>query len=178
MKAIISILKTLIGIINVFLILIIILNIFNLILTKSRDADYISFLDYTYEIIEEDSEYLGVNKGDLLLVDLKLSSEKDNLAIYKKEEGITVGKITNIETENIIINDGSEETQIAKEAVIGKVIKVIPNLGNILNMLLTPLSLGIMIGILIVTSIIQSLLNKQKKKMEPKKPNFNELSHV
>ena len=178
MKVFISILKTIISIINVFLIIIIILNIFNLALTYLQDSDYVSFLDYTYKIVEEDNEYLEVKTGDLLFVDLKLSSEKDEIAIYKGEDGITVGKITNIGTEDVIINDGTTEVEVNKELVIGKIIKVIPVLGNILNVLLTPLSLGIMIGILIVTSIIQSLLNKQKKKMEPKKPNFNDLSHV
>ena len=177
MKNLILISRKIISVINVLLVIIIILNIFNLLLTKLQDADYVSFLDYTYLIVEENDEYLGLNIGDLLFTDLNQAGEKEELILYK-QESIEVGEITEIGTEHIIVKNEKNEVEIEKELVIGKVIKVIPILGSILNILLKPISLIIMIVILILTSISSSLLKKQKEKLEPKKPEFSKYKGI
>ena len=177
MKNLILISRKIISVINVLLVIIIILNIFNLLLTKLQDAQYVCFLDYTYLIVEENDEYLGLNIGDLLFTDLNQAGEKEELILYK-QESIEVGEITEIGTEHIIVKNEKNEVEIEKELVIGKVIKVIPILGSILNILLKPISLIIMIVILILTSISSSLLKKRKEKLEPKKPDFSKYKGI
>ena len=177
MKSLILISRKINGVINVLLVIIIVLNIFNLLLTKLQNADYISFLDYTYLIVEENDEYLGLKSGDLLFTDLNQAGEKEELILYK-QESIEVGEITEIGTEHIIVKTENKEVEMEKELVIGKVIKVIPILGSILNILLKPISLIIMIVILILTNISSSLLKKQKEKLEPKKPDFSKYKGI
>ena len=134
LRVIVSIFKTLIGIVNIILILVIVLNILNFILLKVQKRDYTTFLDYTYVIVESDEEYLGLEENDFLLTDLRKSAVKEDLILYQDNNNVEIGKVLEISSKDIIVESKGTEVTVNKESIIGTVIKVIPILGNILNM--------------------------------------------
>ena len=174
----ISILQKLLGLLNIIVVLLVIINIFNLILTFLHKGNLISFLDYTYLIIEEEESYLELETGDFVLIDLKQSAMKEEMVLYEEDESIHLGKILDIGTENVIIRNIEGEVEIEKELVLGKVIKVIPVLGNVLNVLLTPITLIILIAMIIAINVNQRLIKKAKKKLTPEKPDFDKMKNV
>lgn len=179
MKVIVAILKGIISIVNIVLILVIILNAFNLILNYLADDGYISFLDYTYMIIEEDDDILDLQANDVILIDLKLSGVQEEIIMYKNAEDVALGKVLEVTDDNTtILNTQSEELELENDQVLGKVVKILPDMGTYLQKLLSTRVLVVTIGILIITSLIQSFLNKQQVKLSPPKPNFQNLSHV
>lgn len=155
-----KIIKKIISIINFVLIFLIIINLFNFIITRLQKNEYISFLDYSYWIVEKEDISLKLKPGDFLLIDLKAHANKEDYIFYY-DESMSIGKVKDIGTTNIKVISSEEEKEIRKDAVKGTVIKVIPSIGNILNLILKPICLIIMGIILLLTSIIQSLLTKK-----------------
>ena len=154
-----KIIKKIISIINFVLIFLIIINLFNFIIMRFQKNEYISFLDYSYWIVEKEDISLKLKPGDFLLIDLKAHANKEDYIFYY-DESMSIGKVKDIGTTNIKVISLEEEKEIRKDAVKGTVIKVIPSIGNILNLILKPICLIIMGIILLLTSIIQSLLTK------------------
>ena len=155
-----KIIKKIISIINFVLIFLIIINLFNFIIMRLQKNEYISFLDYSYWIVEKEDISLELKPGDFLLIDLKAHANKEDYIFYY-DESMSIGKVKDIGTTNIKVISLEEEKEIRKDAVKGTVIKVIPSIGNILNLILKPICLIIMGIILLLTSIIQSLLTKK-----------------
>ena len=155
-----KIIKKIISIINFVLIFLIIINLFNFIIMRLQKNEYISFLDYSYWIVEKEDISLELKPGDFLLIDLKTHANKEDYIFYY-DESMSIGKVKDIGTTNIKVISLEEEKEIRKDAVKGTVIKVIPSIGNILNLILKPICLIIMGIILLLTSIIQSLLTKK-----------------
>lgn len=176
LRVIVSIFKTLIGIVNIILILVIVLNILNFILLKVQKRDYTTFLDYTYVIIESDEEYLGLEENDFLLTDLRKSAVKEDLILYQDNNNVEIGKVLEIGSKDIIVESKGTEVTLNKESIIGTVIKVIPILGNILNMILDSTTFWISVFILIFTSIIQTLLSKASQKLTKETPDLVKIS--
>ena len=83
LKVISNIVQKLIGIINIFLIIIIVLNLIHLILLKVQNNDYISFMDYTYVIVDEPNDYLNFKEEDFVLIDLKQSAMKEEMVLFE-----------------------------------------------------------------------------------------------
>lgn len=178
LKAVLAIFQKLLSILNIVILLLIIINIFNLILTFLQKENYISFLDYTYIIMEENNNDLELKKGDFILVDLKKSAMKEDLVLIQEEGNLKLGKIIEIGTENVLVKTEGIEEEIAKDCILGKVIKVIPILGNILNILLTPIVLIILIITMILINLIQYFLKKTRKKANPIKPDFKKMNEI
>ena len=155
-----KIIKKIISIINFVLIFLIIINLFNFIIMRLQKNEYISFLDYSYWIVEKEDISLELKPGDFLLIDLKAHANKEDYIFYY-DESMSIGKVKDIGTTKIKVISSEEEKEIRKDAVKGTVIKVIPSIGNILNLILKPICLIIMGIILLLTSIIQSLLTKK-----------------
>ena len=63
-----------------------------------------------------------------------------------------------------------------KELVLGKVIKVIPTLGSMVDILLQTKTLLISAVTLVITSIIQTILSKVK--LKEKKPDFKKYNNL
>ena len=175
-KFIVFFLQKIISIINIILILIIVLNILNIILLKVQKNNYITFLDYTYIIIENNEEYTEYNKGDFILTDVRKSAAKEDVVLFLDNDNIEIGKVTVIGKEEVIIESKGKEITVNKESVIGTVVSVIPVLGNILTTILDLTTFWISIGILVITSIIQTLLSKASKKINKEKPDLVQIS--
>lgn len=165
LKAIISVCQRLLGIINILLIIVIVLNLLNLILAKVQKEGYVSLLGYSYVNVAEDNRILDLKTGDFVLIDLNKIPEANNIVFYQEDSGFSLGKVSEIKEDNIIINN-EKETIVKKDLVVGTVINIIPTLGKVLTYLFRPMILIIAIITIIITSIIQRLLEKKLIKMK------------
>ena len=82
LRMITSIVQKLIGMINMILIIVIVLNLFNLIVANIQRNSYITFLDYTYRIIDEENNSFGFQKGDFILIDLKRTPMEEEVVLF------------------------------------------------------------------------------------------------
>lgn len=170
-----SILKIILGIINISLIIIIVLNILLLLSEKVLKNEYPTILDYTYFVTEDSITNLNINKGNLLLVDTRTSSDPNDIIVYKENNKLKYGKVIESDNYSATIQNNAK---IANEEIVGIVIFNINNIGVIITKLLSISSLIASIVILIITSIIQSLLNKKEKKDNQPKPNFDQMGNI
>ena len=171
LKAIISVCQRLLGIINILLIVVIVLNLLNLILGQVQKEGYISFLGYSYVNVVEDNKELDLKNGDF---DLNKLPEEGKIAFYQEDTEFSLGKVSKIKEDNIIINN-EKETIVKKNLVVGTVINIIPVLGKVVTYLFKPMILIIAIITIIITSIIQKLIQKKLNKMQ--KPDFKKYNN-
>lgn len=175
---IIKILQTILSIVNIVLIIIIVLNLLILISDKVLQNPYPKLLDYTYIIVKEDNNYLNIKKDDLLLIDTRKSLEIGNTVMYPEINTIVLGKIKDLKEPNTTIENNSKKITIRADAVLGTVIKTIPNAGGLLNKLLETKNFITTIFLLIITSVLQNILKKGLKIKKDNKPDFNQLKNV
>jgi len=171
---IVRITKIILSITNIILIVIIVLNILLLISEKVLKNEYPTILDYTYFVPEVSFTNLNVNKGNLLLVDTRTSSDTNDIIVYKEDNLLKYGKVTSSDNYSASI----ESKNIANENIVGIVITNIPSIGNIVNKLLTVKSLIISVIILTITSLFQNLLIKKYKKDNQVKPDFANMKNI
>ncbi len=171
----ISIFQKIIGIINIILIILIVLNIVNLALSKIQGNSYITFLDYTYRIVEEDNKYFNFKDGDFLLIDFKKTPMKEEIVLFNNDGNLELGKVLNFTDNNINIATEDNNYNVKQDQVVGTLISQISSLGNILNHLLAVNVLIISVVIIIITSIIQILLSKAQNRL--KKPDFKKYNN-
>lgn len=169
MKIVVNIGRFFLSVINMVLLIAIILNIGVILSTRVFKKDYASLLDYTYYIVKENNSTLGLNKNDLLLIDMRVILEKDDIVMYKSNNGYKLDRVIEIDKEVTLNNN----EKVPKTDIVGKNIKCIKRVGSILAFILKPIALVLFIIILTVTTIIQNSLNKKVKKENPK-PNFNQ----
>ena len=178
LKIITTIIQKIISIINIFLIIIIILNLLNLlnlILSTIQDNTYITFLDYTYRIIEEDNNYFDFKKGDFLLIDLNKPPVEEDLVLFNNNETLEFGKVVEQTSDITTIEIEGETLRITQDQILGTHISTIHHLGDILYRLLSPTILIAAIIILIFTSVMQIFINKTKVKL--KQPDFKKYNN-
>lgn len=171
----IAIIKALIGIITAILILIIVLNILLILSEKVLKDPLPSIMDYTYVTIDNNDQVLGLNKGDLLLLDTRKTFANNDIIYYKTDNSYKLGKIVEINGNDVKINTIESTTTTTRGSVLGTKIASIPYIGNIIKILLQPISLIVAIIILIITSIIQNLIAKKTKGENQEKPDFSKM---
>lgn len=169
-------LKIILSLINASLILIIVLNILLILSDKVLENPYPSIMDYTYLTIAKNDKYLGLNKGDLLILDIRKTFTNNDIVYYREDnDKYELGKVMEIVVENVKVKNQEKEDNTTKGLVEGTVIFRIEKLGAIISNVFQPLGLGISIVILIITTILQNFINKKTKKSKEEKPDFSKM---
>lgn len=128
--------KTVSIILNILLaiaILILIIVAYNYYQTNIMKKDYTNFFGYSVFKVASGSMSNAINVGDIIIAEIRKNDEKlkkDDIIVFKQDNSIITHRIIDIDGENIITKgdaNNTEDAPITKEAVIGKVIKIIPN---------------------------------------------------
>lgn len=177
MKSIIKVFTTLakiiLSIVNAILILIIVINILLLLSEHALKNAYPSIMDYTYLTVKENDKVLGLNKGDLLILDTRRAFTVNEIVYYQEDENKTeLGKVTEINVSRVTIKNNKKEDNTTKGLVIGSLVVTIPKAGTIVDIIFQTKGLIVSIIILIITTILQNLLIKKTKKDNQPKPDF------
>lgn len=168
--------KIILSLVNAVLILIIVINILLLLSEYALKNPYPSIMDYTYLTITSSDKVLGINKGDLLILDTRKAFTNNEVVYYREDNDKTeLGKVTEINISRVTIKNSRKEDNTTKGLVIGTVIVTIPKAGAIVDIIFKPTGLIVSIIILIITTILQNLLSKKTEKDNQPKPDFKSM---
>ena len=171
----IVLLKILLGLMETILILVIVINILLILSDKVLKKPYPSIMDYTYLTIKKSDKYLGINKGDLLILDIRKAFKSNDIVYYRDYDEYKLGKIEEIIVENVLVKNGEIEENTTKGLVEGTLILTINKVGKLVNILFQPMSLLVSIIILTIVSIIQNFISKKTKQGKEEKPDFKKM---
>lgn len=145
-------LKCLIDIIIWSIIAIMLIISYSLIETKILDKPYTNILGYTIFEVVTGSMSGTIEIGDAIIVKLQTDTQTGDIVVFEQDGNLVTHRIIKI-TENNVITKGdannAEDEPISRNNIVGKVIKIIPNVGIWKKVILTPKVL-----ISIITTII------------------------
>ena len=121
------ILNIMIGIIVV----IIILSLYYLIQIKVLNKGYANIFGYTFFEVATGSMSDTIEIGDIVIVQLTKEVNEGEIIVYQKDNNFITHRLIQKEDEELITKGDANNTQdepITLDNVIGKVVKIIPNL--------------------------------------------------
>lgn len=167
--------KIILGLLETILILVIVINILLILSDKVLKYPYPSIMDYTYLTIDKSDKVLGLNKDDLIILDIRKTFTNNNIVYYRDDDKYKLGKVEEIIVENVKVKNNVGEDNTTKGLVEGTLMYTIKGLGKIIDVIFQPLGLLVAIIILTITSVIQNLINKKNKKGNSNKPDFDKM---
>ena len=145
-------LKCLINIIIWSIIAITLIISYSIIEAKILDKPYTNILGYTIFEVATGSMSGTIEIGDAIIVKLQTEIQTGDIVVFEQDENLVTHRIIKI-TENNVITKGdannTEDDPISRNNIIGKVVKIIPNIGIWKRVILTP-----KVFISIITTII------------------------
>ena len=163
MKIFKRLLDVLIVIMNIILLLVLYGNIEKNVFKKS----YINYFGFTFFEVASGSMEPTIKTGDVVLVKITNDFKENDIITYKEENYFVTHRIIRIEKNKIIAkgdNNNSGDKEINKDDCLGKVIKIIPNVGTWRNVFLNTKVVVTVIVTILLFSIYFSLLEKKKVK--------------
>lgn len=144
--------------------------------TKIWGHDYADIFGYTVFQISTGSMSPTIEAEDIIVVKLTKDFENNDIVVFKEEKNLITHRIVKIESDSVVTKgdaNNSEDKQIKRDMIIGKVIKIIPNISIWKKVLGTPeVFISISIAILLF-GIAFSYKGKQTKKDEYKSAKIN-----
>lgn len=171
----ITLLKVLLGLINMILILVIVINILLILSDKVLENPYPSIMDYTYVTIKNSDKYLGLNKGDLIILDIRKTFNNNDIVYYRDEDKYKLGKVEEIIVENVLVKNEKLEEKTTKGLVEGTLIITVSKLGTYIDIIFQPIALIVAIIMLTVITIAQNYINRKTKQEKEEKPDFKKM---
>lgn len=131
----------------------IIIGIYYLVQIRILKNNYGNIFGYTFFEVATGSMADTIEIGDVVVVEITKEIQEDDIIVYQDGDNFITHRLLEIKDNGELITKGdannTEDDPISNEQVLGKVIKIIPNLGIIKNALLSPKVL-ILITILII----------------------------
>lgn len=147
--------KTIEIILNIIIFLIFVLIIFAsiyIVQTKILHKEYADIFGYTgFEVITG-SMSGTIEVGDVIIVQITKDVTENEIIVYKEGNSFITHRIIKVNEQNIITKgdaNNSEDKEIDREQVLGKVIKIIPNIAIWKKVLSTPV-----VFVSIITTIL------------------------
>lgn len=158
----------------VIAVIIIVLVIYSVIQTKMLKKDYVNFFGYTVFQVATGSMSSTMEIKDIIIVKILMSEELkvDDIVVYKQEKATITHRIIEIDKDKITTKgdaNNAKDKPIARSDIIGKVVKIIPNIGIWEKVFTTP---KVYISIIITITLWGvTILYKPEKPEKSNKPN-------
>ena len=147
------------GILNILLILVsifIIVGIYYIIQIKVLNNNYANLFGYTFFEVATGSMSPTINVGDIVVVKLTKEVSENDIIVYNEDDNFITHRLIQKENNKWIAKgdaNNSEDKPIEQDDVLGKVIRIIPQIGTWRKVILSPEVLEL-IAILVVLLII------------------------
>lgn len=152
----------------VFIITVLIfLTLYNFISLKVLDKKYTNILGFTVFEIVSGSMEPTLEVKDLIIVKESSNIKKDDIITYLDNEDFITHRVVKIDKETLITkgdSNNSEDVEINKSSVVGKMILRIPRGGIVREVLTTPKVVISIVITLILISLSVSYIPKNKRK--------------
>ncbi len=156
-RKIVDVLKYLLLFLMGMILAINIISFFSVYILKS---EYSNIFGYSYFEVLTGSMRDKIKEHDIVIVKLNSEFTPGDIITYYSDNNFITHRVQSI-NENIIITKGdannTNDAPIQKNQVIGKVVKIIPNLGIILKVITDKVTILFSLGIIIIISYITSL---------------------
>lgn len=139
-----KIMEVVLNILIVLVVIIVLIVGYSFIQTKVMQKDYVNFGGYTAFEVATGSMSGSIEIGDVIIV--KLDEEKikrDDIIVFKQDGYIVTHRVIEIQEDGkTLVTKGdannAQDEPISKDDVIGKVIKILPNIGIWKKVVQTP----------------------------------------
>ena len=151
---------------NVLLVLvsiIIIIGIYYIVQIKVLKNSYANLFGYTFFEVATGSMSPTINVGDVVIVHLTKEVSENDIIVYKEGENFITHRLIKKEEGKIITkgdSNNSEDKAIEEADILGKVVKIIPQIGNWRKAILSPEVIGL-IAILIILLVISFIYSSK-----------------
>lgn len=146
--------------------LIVIVVGYNYIQLQIMNKDYTNFFGYTIFEVSTGSMAKTLNVYDIILVELTKEVEIGDIITYKKDKELITHRIMEINGDKLITKgdaNNTEDEEITKDAIVGKVISVYPKLGVWAKVFSEP---NVLISVFITLILIGLAITNERKKDE------------
>lgn len=158
--------KILHAILNIIIVIVTVFVIvvgYNYIQLQIMNKDYTNLFGYTLFEVSTGSMAKTLNVYDVVIVKITKEVETDDIVTFKLEDELITHRIININGNEITTKgdaNNTEDKTITKDAIIGKVVSVIPQLGIWSKVFTEP---KVLISIFITLILIGLAINKESK---------------
>lgn len=155
----------------VFIITVLIfLTLYNFISLKVLDKKYTNVLGFTVFEIVSGSMEPTLEVKDLIIVKESSNIKKDDIITYLDNEDFITHRVVKIDKETLITkgdSNNSEDVEINKSSVVGKMILRIPRGGIVREVLTTPkVVISIVITLILISLSVSYIPKNKRKKIE------------
>ena len=162
-----KIIKIITNIILIILFAILALIIFVKAKTLISGKNYFSLFNYSVFEVATGSMNPAINKNDIIVTKKVDNYEINDIITFQKDQDYITHRILSKNNDTFITKgdaNNTEDTPISKDKIIGKVIKIYPNLGIWKNIFSNPKILIIIFVTLVIFDIAFSYDSKKEKK--------------
>lgn len=151
----------LLNILLVIISVLIVIGVFYITQIKLFNNDYANLLGYTFFEVATGSMSPTINVGDVVIVKITKEVNENDIIVFKEENNFITHRLIQKEEGQIISKgdaNNSEDKSITEDSILGKVITIIPQIGNWRKAILSPevISLILILIVLLIISFIYS----------------------
>lgn len=161
-KIIEKIIHVILNIVIAFIFLLVIVVGYNYMQLQIMHKDYANFFGYTVFEVSTGSMAKTINVYDVILVKITKDVNENDIVTYKNEDELITHRIMEINGDKIITKgdaNNTEDKEITKDAIIGKVISVYPRVGIWAKVFSEP---NVLICVFITLILIGLAISKDK----------------
>lgn len=161
-KIIEKIIHVILNIVIAFIFLLVIVVGYNYMQLQIMHKDYANFFGYTVFEVSTGSMAKTINVYDVILVKITEDVNENDIVTYKNEDELITHRIMEINGDKIITKgdaNNTEDREITKDAIIGKVISVYPRVGIWAKVFSEP---NVLICVFITLILIGLAISKDK----------------
>lgn len=157
-----KIIHVILNIVIAFIFLLVIVVGYNYMQLQIMHKDYTNFFGYTVFEVSTGSMAKTINVYDVILVKITKDVNENDIVTYKNEDELITHRIMEINGDKIITKgdaNNTEDREITKDAIIGKVISVYPRVGIWAKVFSEP---NVLICVFITLILIGLAISKDK----------------
>lgn len=154
-----------------FVVVAILIASYSLIQLSVLHKGYVNYFGYTVFIVESGSMEPAIKTKDMVVVKLTDKYKVNDVITFEQDGSFVTHRILKANKNNLLTKgdaNDSEDKLVARENVLGKVVKVLPKYGLWKEVLLSPIVLLVIFATIIIISFGCSYKTKAKRKQELK----------
>lgn len=150
---------------NVLLILVLFICLYSFINLNLLSKKYVNFFSYTVFQIGSNSMAPTITTNDLIIVKIDDKIDVDDIITYEDDNKFITHRVIQKNNNSYITKgdaNNSEDSVVTESQVLGKVVKIMPNMGVWYKVFTTPKVIFLIILSLFLFSLAFSYKNKRK----------------
>ena len=162
-----KIISYILNVLLAIMMIVIIVGTYYMYQVKIQKKDYANLWGYSLFEVGTGSMLPTIEIGDVVITKITKDVEENDIIVYIEDDDIITHRLIEKNEERLITRgdaNNSEDKPIEENMIIGKVVKIIPQLGTWQNILSSPEILSLIILLIIILSIIYAYTSKPEEK--------------